>query len=167
MEPLVKTMVPEPDPMIDYNALERKILSMSAHDLIMSMVNGLRDPKTLIDMGSYGYMSEGVCFGCAATNAVLHIMNANVQEIRSHVVYVSFYDFSHTNNDNSTLFVFERAIDMLRRGRLEPYNEKIHPLGFPYITPMPGQKLPWLENDYTEDELQEYEKLSKYQLTVS
>lgn len=37
---------------------------------------------------------------------------------------------------------------------------------FAQITPIHGQELPYLDNDYTEKDLQEYEKLAKYQLTI-
>lgn len=145
--------------MIKYTEIAKKIHSMSAHDIIMAMVEGLRNPKTRIDMGTYGEMREGICFGCAATNAVLHIIDANEEEVRSHVAYRHKYD-------NFQLRYFGYAINRLRQGWVDWYNEHAYNLGIAQINPIPGQELPRLNNDYTEEQLQEYEKLAKYQLTI-
>ncbi len=145
--------------MINYQEFEEKIKSMSAYDIIMAMVEGLRNPKTRIDMSTFGLMIEGICFGCAATNAILHIMDANGEEVKSHVTYASIYD-------DYPLYGFESAINDLRCGLLVTYNANATRLGLARITPMPGQILPVLRNDYTEEELQEYVKLAEYQLTV-
>lgn len=158
MEPLVKTMVPEPDPIINYEELKRKIHSLSAHDIIMSMVEGLRNPRTKIDMRYFGYINDGGCFGCAATNTILHIMDANVDETKSHIAAICGY---------SPLRDFDYTIDKLRRGNLTYYNILAKALDYAHITPIPGQELPVLDNGYTEEQLQEYEKLAKYQLTFS
>lgn len=144
--------------MIDYAEFERKVKSMSAYDIIMAMVGGLRNPKTKIDMGTFGKMRDGICFGCAATNAILTIMNANKKEVEGHSKLRS------THNDY-LLRGFEHAIDMLRCGRLDFYNAHVKGVGLAQIIPMPGQYLPALNDDYTEAQLQEYEKLAKYQLT--
>lgn len=146
--------------MIDYKEFENKIKSMSAYDIIMAMVEGLRNPRTRIDMDTFGLMIEGICFGCAATNAILHIMDANEEEVKSHVLYIKSDDCSRA------VYFFERAINLLRMGRLESYNAYVKDLGFAQITPIPGQYLPDLDNDYTEEQLQEYVKLAEYQLTV-
>lgn len=145
--------------MIDYKEFGEKIKSMSAHDIIMAMVVGLRNPKTKIDMSSFGEMRDGICFGCAATNAILHIINANEEQVKSHVAYIDNYD-------DSPLRSFECAIDYLRLGRPEFYNENAKRHGFAQITPMPGQELPVLYNNYTEKQLREYEKLAEYNRKV-
>ncbi len=147
---------------MNYAELEKKIKSMSAHDIIMAMVEGLRKPRTEIDMGTFGKMEEGICFGCAATNAVLHIMEAKEEEeIKDHIRAFPDYRLCPP-------FVthFESAMDYLRRGRVDDYNYFTAKLGIAQITPMPGQELPRLGNDYTEAQLKEYEKLAKHQLTV-
>lgn len=145
--------------MISYTGIEQKIKSMSAHDIIMAMVEGLRSPKTRIDMQTYGEVRDGICFGCAATNAVLNIMNANKKEVEAHSKFRS-------THDDYKLYGFEYAIDKLRCGSLEPYNASAYAFGFAKITPIPGQELPMLLNDYTEEQLKEYEKLAKHQLTI-
>ncbi len=147
---------------MNYAEFEKKIKSMSAHDIIMAMVNGLRSPRTKIDMTTFGEIREGICYGCAATNAILNIMNANKKEVEAHSKLRST-QFRSTHDDY-TLYDFEYAIDLLRCGLLESYNDYVKDLGIAQITPIPGQELPVLDNDYTEEELQEYEKLAKYQL---
>ena len=145
--------------MIDYKEIEEKIKSMSAHDIIMSMVEGLRNPKARVDMGTYGAMRKGVCYVHAATNAILHIVDANEEEVEAYVKYRSTcVDYP--------LWGLKGAIGRLSLGWMDSYNEYAKALGFAQIVPIPGQKLPKLRNDYTEDELQEYEKLAKYQLTT-
>jgi hypothetical protein len=154
---------------MNYAELEKKVKTMSAHDIIMAMVEGLRSPRTRIDMHSFGYiMRGGVCYGCAATNAILHIMEAKEYEVADHIrdrVPIDYLAFIMCKVD-SFLNTFELAIDLLRCGCVAQYNQYAADFGIAQITPMPGQKLPWLYNDYTEDQLQEYEKLAKYQLTV-
>lgn len=144
--------------MINYKEFKEKIRTMSAHDIIMSMVEGLRNPRTKIDMGTFGDIRDGICFGCAATNAILHIMEANEDEVKSHITY-------GPSNDYPPLWYFEHAIDLLRMGLPNIYNEWAKAHGFAQIIPIPGQELPVLDYDYTEEQLKEYEKLANYQLT--
>lgn len=145
--------------MIDYKKFEEKVKSMSAYEIIMSMVEGLRNPKTEIDMGTFGEIRDGVCFGCAATNAILNIMDVGTeQEVVDHIFGRRSRDYK-----GSTLWQFENAIDQLRQGGVGCYNEYAREFGFVQITPIPGEKLPRLSNNYTEEQLQEYVKLAKYQ----
>lgn len=117
--------------MINHEEFERKVKSMSAHDIIMSMVNGLRKPKTKIDMNTYGAIREGICFGCAATNAVLHIMDANEEGVKSHVAYTEY--------DGSPVRGFERAINQLRMGEVDIYNEWAMPMSSLRLPPYRGK----------------------------
>lgn len=145
---------------MNYTEFENKVKSMSAHDIIMAMVDGLRKPRTKIDMSTFGAIEEGVCYGCAATNAILHIMEASKEEVKDHIRTFPDYRLCPP-------FVthFESAMDYLRRGRVDDYNYFTAKLGIAPITPFPGQKLPRLGNNYTEAQLKEYEKLARYQLT--
>ena len=147
--------------LIPIKKFEAKVKTMSAHDIIMAMVEGLRKPRTEINMGYFGYMreSDGVCFGCAATNAVLHIMDADREEVEYYVANQPFPQVPE-------LEIFEYAIDYLRSGSIDLYNQRAAEIGLAQITHMPGQYLPHLVKDYTEEQLQQYEKLAEYQLTV-
>lgn len=145
---------------MNYAEFENKVKSMSAHDIIMSMVEGLRNTRTEIDMDTYGYVRDGICYGCAATNSVLHIMEADEDEVVDHILCVATRD-----NRDDFLSQFESAIDWLREGQVSYYNDYAYDYGFAPITLMPGLELPRLGNDYTEEELQQYVKLAKHQLT--
>lgn len=147
---------------ISYYALETKIRRTTAHDIIMAMVNGLRKPKTdKVDMGTYGAIRNGVCFGCAATNAVLTIMGAN-EDVVEYYIYTSH----RPPNIGATPMLgrFDYAVNYLRQGRIQDYNTEAIKGRFAKITPIPATELPVLNNDYTEEQLKEYEKLAKYQL---
>ena len=147
---------------MNYEQFEKKVKSMTANDIIMAMVKGLRKPRTIIDMETFGRMENRICYGCAATNAVLQIMKADEEEVMEHIighaseVYIS-----------SAAYQFELAIDGLKNGKVDLYNKYAINAGFAQIKPIPGvKKLPCLWDDYTEEQLQEYVKLAKYQLTV-
>lgn len=146
---------------MNYTEFENKIKSMNAHDIIMAMVEGLRKPRTKIDMATFGRMRDGICYGCAATNAILHIMKAREDELENYIIVPQYRAYLL-----SAVYIFESAIDWLRRGRVGMYNLDAKYYGFAKITPIPGLELPCLENDYTEDQLQEYVKLAEYQLTA-
>lgn len=143
---------------MNYQEFENKVKSMTAHDIIMAMVDGLRQPRTKIDMDDFGCVEDGICYGCAATNTILHIMNANEEEAMYHILRRK-YDASMP----PALDKFEIAIDHLREGEVDLYNRYAKDCGIAQITPMPGQELPYLDDDYTEDQLQQYEKLAEYQ----
>lgn len=148
---------------MNYQEFENKVKSMTAHDIIMAMVDGLRQPRTKIDMSTFGEIEEGICYGCAATNAILHIMEVKEEEeIKDHIRTFPDYRLCPP-------FVthFESAMDYLRRGRVDGYNYFTAKLGIAPITPMPGHELPYLGDDYTEEQLQQYVKLAEYQLTVN
>lgn len=147
--------------MINYKEVEEKIRTMTAHDIIMAMVEGVRNPRTVIDMDDFGYIKDSICYGCAATNAILHIMEAGDEEAVDHVRGRESEGYRA-----SALWPFEDAIDCLRRGRVGYYNLYAEYCGIALITPIPGQLLPILLDNYTEEQLQEYVKLAEYQLTA-
>lgn len=122
---------------------------MSAHDIIMVMINGMKELRTKID-------SNGQCFECAAANAILHTMGmVDTEEVENHVS-ITALDINR----------FKRAVDCLRQGYLKAYNVNAGWGGFAQIIPIFDQELPYLGENYTEEQLKEYEKLAKYQLTV-
>jgi len=58
-------------------SLTEKIKSMTAKEHIMNMVEGLRNPMTVINMDTFGEKREdGVCFGCAATNSICRLIGS-------------------------------------------------------------------------------------------
>lgn len=49
------------------------VRGMTFKEIAQAMVDGLKDPSVVIDLSSYGYETDGVCYGCAATNAICKI----------------------------------------------------------------------------------------------
>src|SRR5690606_9344937 len=133
---------------MNYTEFEKKVKSMSAHDIIMAMVDGLRNPRTKINMRTFGEIRDGICYGCAATNAVLRIMDAKEEEVEEH-----FHGRRSDSYKASPLWQFESAINFLRCGMVGLYNECAAEIGIAPITPMPGLYLLRLGNNYTEEQL--------------
>src|SRR5690606_21457874 len=114
---------------MNYKEFENKVKSMTAHDIIMAMVDGLRNPRTKIDMDTFGKMEDGICYGCAATNAILSIMDANTaEEVVAHVLNTAYMCYR-----SDFRYQFENAIDHLRRGSVILYNQYAVQYGFAQI----------------------------------
>lgn len=129
--------------------IEEKLKALSAKEIIMAMVNGLRNRHTEIDMSSFGKIVGQVFFGCAATNCIIEITKLKPEE----EIRISCENYSE-------LFVkFESAIDYLRKGGICGFNSiwDYAQIVDPYIY------LPTLENYYTEEQLQKYVELAEYQ----
>ena len=133
---------------------------MTAKEIVMSMVNGLRNPVTQINMDTYGEVVEGVCFGCAATNALCYIGNYSTEDLLK-------VDGSAILIEKKSIATrFEWAIDELRKGNIGGYNYHAVEGGFAKISLPDGVDeddlmLPHLYDDYTEAELECYVKLAE------
>ena len=120
------------------DTFKEKVLSMTAKEIIMSMVEGLQNPVITINMDTYGEAIEGVCFGCAATNAVCKISGKvftedNIDEdLRSNFL----------KTDRLFLSEFEMAIDNLRAGGIKSYNFYANEIGIAQIKKNIGIKIP-------------------------
>jgi hypothetical protein len=70
--------------------------------------------------------------------------------------------------DTSVVFIraFEEAIDHLRSGTLSFYNIRAVEIGISLIIKKGGLELPYLMDDYTDEELQKYVELAEYQHEV-
>lgn len=105
-----------------YEELENKIKSMTAKEIILSMVDALKNPVTRIKMTTYGEIYNGICYGCAATNTICKIGNLNpMDEFES----IEGFGGTTTNikyNLYNTITLFESAIDSLRLGNIIEYN---------------------------------------------
>ncbi len=141
---------------------KEKVQSMTAKEIILAMVEGLRNPTVKVDMNEFGGVNDkGICYGCAATNIICKITgkkftknNIENRERRS--------DFINTDFD--FLEAFENAIDFLRMGDLDNYNKKAEEGKFAEITS--GEDLKnfiYLTNDYTETDLKLLEELANLQ----
>lgn len=141
---------------------EQKVRSMTASEIIMAMVEGLRKRHVAIDMGTFGAARENgktICYGCAATNTICEIAGV-VFTPRS--IGGTDARARKVDAEEDFLVPFELAIDSLRRGWVGGYNAIARVLGIAEITPS-SLPLPGLINDYTEEDLQAYERLAKEQ----
>lgn len=100
-------------------SFQEKVQSMTAKEIIMAMVNGLKHEWTKISMSTFGDVFDNVCFGCAATNAVCEIRQKP---------YLKEFLVDRTSRAEglgtsySFLEGFEIAIDNLRSGSVHDYN---------------------------------------------
>lgn len=105
-----------------YEQLEQKIKSMTAKEIILAMIDSLKNPVTKIEMSTFGYKERGICYGCAATNTIcklgdldphIELGEYDLFQGRGYVMY----------NKDGFLDNFENAIDFLRQGDIESYND--------------------------------------------
>jgi len=139
-----------------------KVQSMSAKEIIMAMVQGLRDPKVRVNMSYFGGSANDICYGCAATNTICEISgkvftpyNINNTLQRSEFIGVDF-DF---------LKCFEHAINYLRIANLYEYNRVALAIGIATIE-YTTINVPVLHNDYTSEQLDQYVELANSQKEI-
>lgn len=157
---------------------KEKVQSMTAKEIILAMVDGLRNPVTdKIDMSTFGDSIDGICFGCAATNTICKIGKYSKEDLlksvtteeswRSERYIISRLGLTGCKEDyypinNYFIHDFESAINVLRSGYVDTYNDYAIVNEFAEIK-IPHFPLPFLTHEYTEDELQQYEKLANLQ----
>lgn len=140
------------------NTIE-KVQSMSAKEIIMAMVEGLKNPTTKIDMLSFGNVDNNVCYGCAATNTICNIMNITHKDfIKANPKFTMCDLFDERN----FVINFERAIDCLRNGMITTYNYFAKENNFATIIGQ-NHSVPKLTNVYTNDDLEKYIDLANKQ----
>lgn len=141
-------------------SLTEKIKSMTAKEHIMNMVEGLRNPMTVINMDTFGEKNEaGVCFGCAATNSICRLIG-NTDDLFPEW---KTGEWKYKENIAPILSGYEDCIDYLRRGDVDEYNATASYIGIATIEEVEGIYLPELTNDYTEEELLPYVALADAQ----
>lgn len=149
--------------------IEDKIKNLTPKQMIMAMVDGLRKRHVCITMSSYGFIdNDNICYGCAATNALCEL-GCNSTELPS------FNSEDGQGFSEGGLFQmisnFESLVDTLRNGgehilffncfnsNCRDYklqNLKLKFFGF-------EEELPYLGDNYTEEQLQVYERLANFQ----
>ena len=142
-------------------AFEQKVRNMTAKEIIMAMVNGLKKQHVNVDMLSFGHEQDGICFGCAATNAACEISGKNYgsgdihgKELRS----------IHMGCSRRFLSDFEMAIDELRKGNVFLFNHYARRIGIATIKiKVLNFELPRLNTDNYLENLHYYEKLAELQ----
>lgn len=151
-------------------SFEEIVRAMSAKDIIMAMVNGLKNPSTKINMCTFGYSKHNfftfgfglkpICHGCAATNAICQIAGIkftpdNIAETYTRATAI--------NSSITFLNVFERAIDELRKGNIQQYNFLAIRGKFDEIKNVTQIYLPRLEDNFSKKQLKVYEELANLQ----
>lgn len=126
-----------------YTNLERKIKSMTAKEIIMAMVDGLMNPVTIIDMDTFGSYDNGICYGCAATNAICRIGMLDPDIELPSMTGPKYRNYS------GLISGFEDAIDCLRNGYIKRYNSFAQEYGFATIKT--STELPEIDNDNYQD----------------
>ena len=139
---------------------EQTVKSMSAKQIIMSLVEGLQTPAVNLQMASFGmyHPYKKSCSGGAVTNMICRITGKvfsspkiNLRETRAKTLQVS----------NTFLFHFEIAIDCLRMGEIRNYNYLAKKIGLVQIHK--STTLPWLKDGFTTADLQQYIELAEAQ----
>ena len=144
---------------------EQKVKSMTAKEIIMAMVEGLRNPTTEISMSCYGQVIEGVCYGCAATNTICNIGGYAVEDLISYSTKSNSFLSTISREDltqGEFVGVFEEAINDLRLGEISSYNLRAERHGFATINDN-GKTPPYLSSHYTPADLLPYEQLANDQ----
>lgn len=152
-------------------SFEEKVKSMTAKEIILSMVNGLLNPIIKVDMQFFGFVKQSyfleiiptkkICYGCAATNAICNISGKvfNTSNITSRFSRADFL------NVNVKFFsAFENAIDELRKGNINQYNQFADMHKFAKIDNSNKIVLPVLDTDYIKEDLQPYIELANSQI---
>lgn len=138
-----------------------KVRSMSAKEIILTMVESLRNPACEVSMATFGSVAGGLCFGCAATNTIAKLMGQEVLTPEFLLGGHGYVRWPLINDRQERGFIhsFELAIDALRVGEIECYNDCASDLGMAEI-PVEQEDvlhLPTLRTAYSEGELQQYE----------
>lgn len=149
-------------------AFKEKIQSLTAKEIILFMVEGLKNPEIEIDMCTFGdvkvvskwlgLIKKRKCFGCAATNTICKITGVKfteeniVSRLKRAEALGTHYNF---------LDIFEESIDMLRLGKISDYNYLARLGNFSEIEV--ALKMPVLINSFTQIQLQCYVNLANAQ----
>ncbi len=141
---------------------EQKVKAMSADQIIMALVDGLKKPKVEVRMRPVGEIRNDICYGSVATCTVLQIAQV---EADPRLIKRAQDRAEMVNGNWSFVITFEYAIDCLRKGNVAEYNKQAKKRGFALIQRRQGYQLPILGDDYTLEQLARYEQLAEIQYT--
>lgn len=153
-----------------------KLDSMS--DVILTLVNGVKNEWVKMDSQNYGYVKKKtllgitigrVCYGCMATNALCELMGEPFKhdEISDRKKRAKKLNFGITLYQ---LEVFEHSLDYLRRGYLKKFSLQLAQISEVFKFDLEESQevlcnypkhLPEM-NDINLLQLKEYEKLAAY-----
>lgn len=144
---------------------EEVLQSMTGKGVVLAMIAGLEKEHVKVDMYAFAYEEMGVCFGCAATNAICEITGnteAYIEE-RRHSNMTPFFSFERLKSINGkieTVHSFEVAVDFLRKGLVDQYNLLIDQLGYHNLFIETKLYLPELTNESYKEQLESYRELA-------
>ena len=139
-------------------SFEEKVKSMKFSEIMKAMIDGLEKPVVEVNMATYGIHVNGVCYGCAATNAICKIGKIKLDK-------TNIESGKHSEALNVGVFFvdhFESAIDALRQGLCNRYNKTAYLIE---IAPVPTEfidvivQLPTLTTYNYKENLIEYKKV--------
>lgn len=136
-----------------------KVKSMKPSEIVQAMIDGLRARHAQIRMSSFGQIIDGVCYGCAATNAILHIDSTTINYYK----YISGEEYEVFDNEIAEFIEqFEAIINDLRCNRVFGANLTCYELlGF-RLPDDYGKSLPYLGDNFTKEELLKYQEYADY-----
>lgn len=111
-------------------SFEEKVRSMSGADIINAMCDGLEREWVRVQMRSFGGSTNGVCYGCAATNTICQIVGRSFD---AHEIEWRSNRKDAIKCDYDFLGEFEHAIDALRSGDMQAYNSIAEKIGIAQI----------------------------------
>ena len=111
-------------------SFEEKVRSMSGADIINAMCDGLEREWVRVQMLSFGGSTNGVCYGCAATNTICQIVGRSFD---AHEIEWRSNRKDAIKCDYGFLGEFERSIDALRSGDMQAYNSIAEKIGIAQI----------------------------------
>lgn len=144
-----------------YTELKLEIMLMSAKDIILTMIDAIKNPVTRLDMETFGRKENDICYGCAAINTICKIGGLDPQK----EIYSDRDWHFRKYTENEVIEAFEEAIDHLRLGDLYYYNILAKKYGFSTIRKPESLHLPWIHNGNYKDEsiLNAYVELANHQ----
>lgn len=143
---------------MEKQTFQEKVKSLTGKEILLAMIEGVKNPSVNLDFNTYGSFdaSDGLCYGCAATNAVCKISGItftkeNINTSQERGLAISEY------TDSLFLFNFEHAIDYLRQGWVDMYNNSARECGFATLPiNRESENLPALLNGFYKKDLDAY-----------
>lgn len=132
------------------------IQAMTGKEIVMTMVNGLRNEHAKVRMISYGHKIFGVCYGCAATNTIAELFGGDTSFVLNNSKCDTFERCSNVDKDWKFVSKFERAIDFLRMGYICDYNFIAREISISELE-IPNRELPALTDAGYMEKLYAYE----------
>jgi hypothetical protein len=119
---------------MDLKKFRNTVTGMSAVDLLKVLKEVLINPVTELDMDTFGNITNGVCYGCLATNAICKIANISVDMLR-YKDDVFYYDTecritTRMKSGNPELKKGTRITDLEYLSIFENYIDDIRRLNF-------------------------------------